>query len=119
LYTPDGVFIDLYSDNGVKQGGIRSEGREALADAAGGGKLNCRGDRRFQLTHATTNLVITPTAEGVMGKCILLEMWGDPSEMNVNRRGGSYEDLYLKTAAGWRFKQRAHVRKREKGDPRG
>src|SRR5690349_6099149 len=44
LYTPDGVFIDLYSDNGVKQGGIRSVGRDQLADAAGGGRFNCRGD---------------------------------------------------------------------------
>jgi len=119
MYAPDGVFIDLYSDNGVKQGGIRSVGREALAEAAGGGKNGCRGTRRFELTHVITNLVITPTADGATGKALLLEMWPDPSEMSVNRRAGSYEDTYVKTAKGWRFKQRAHVRKREKGDPRG
>jgi hypothetical protein len=119
LYTPDGVFIDLYSDNGVKQGGIRSVGRDQLADAAGGGKFNCRGDRRFELTHAIVNLVITPTAEGAIGKSIVLEMWPDPSDREVNRRAGSYEDVYVKTPQGWRFQQRAHVRKRDKGDPRG
>ena len=119
MYAPDGVFIDLYSDNGVKQGGIKSIGREALADAAGGGKNGCRGTRRFELTHVVTNLVITPTPEGVTGKALLLEMWPEPNEMNVNKRAGSYEDVYVKTPQGWKFKQRAHVRKREKGDPRG
>lgn len=120
LYTPDGVFIDLYSDNGVKQGGIRSVGRDQLADAAGGGKFNCRGDRRFQLTHATVDLVITPAPDGeATGKSILLEMWPDPNDKTINRRGGSYEDIYVKTSQGWRFKQRTHVRTREKGDPRG
>jgi len=49
----------------------------------------------------------------------LLEVWGDPNEKNINRRAGSYEDIYVKTPNGWRFKQRAHVRKREVGDPRG
>ena len=119
MYAPDGVFTDLYSDNGVKQGGIKSTGREALAEAAGGGKFNCRGTRRFELTHVVTNLVITPSPEGATGKALLLEMWPEPNEMNVNKRAGSYEDVYVKTAQGWKFKERAHVRKREKGDPRG
>jgi hypothetical protein len=119
LYTPDGVFIDLWTDAGVKQGGIKSVGRDQLADAAGGGKNNCRGGRRFELSHAIVNLVITPSPEGATGKSYLLEVWGDPNEKNINRRAGSYEDIYVKTPNGWRFKQRAHVRKREVGDPRG
>jgi len=31
LYTPDGVYIDKYSDAGFAKGGVRSEGYEALA----------------------------------------------------------------------------------------
>jgi hypothetical protein len=42
LYTDDGVFIDLWSENGVKEGGIRWQGRDKLAEAAGGGPLGCK-----------------------------------------------------------------------------
>ena len=41
MYAADGVFIDRWSNNGVKEGGIRWQGREKLAEAAGSGPLEC------------------------------------------------------------------------------
>ena len=63
--------------------------------------------------HFLVNHQITPSAEGARGKAYLL--WGrGPTQPNVIEdtiyRGDFYEDIYVKTARGWRFKQRAHVR---------
>jgi hypothetical protein len=54
------------------------------------------------------NHVITPTAEGAVGRSYLLAIGvgGDPTK--IERQGG-YEDVYVKTRAGWRFKSRTHV----------
>jgi hypothetical protein len=40
-FSDDGVFIDLWSNNGVKEGGIRWQGRDKLAEVAGAGPLKC------------------------------------------------------------------------------
>jgi hypothetical protein len=52
--------------------------------------------------------VITATTEGVTGKSYLLAIGvgGDPTK--IERQGG-YEDVYVKTPNGWRFKSRVHV----------
>ena len=52
--------------------------------------------------------MITPTADGASGKSYLLAIGvgGDPTK--IERQGG-YEDVYVKTPAGWRFKSRVHV----------
>ena len=52
--------------------------------------------------------MITPTAEGATGKSYLfaIGVGGDPTK--IERQGG-YDDVYVKTAAGWRFKSRIHV----------
>ncbi len=43
LYTPDGVFIDKYSDDGFKHGGVqRAKGRDELAAASWGGSKGCK-----------------------------------------------------------------------------
>src|SRR6476619_5534817 len=36
LYTPDGVFIDMWSEGAIKQGGTRWQGREKLREIASG-----------------------------------------------------------------------------------
>jgi hypothetical protein len=111
LYTPDGVYIDKYSDNGFSRGGVRAAGYEALASVAGGGKQPgaCANTQRWDLNHVLVNHVITPTPQGASGRVYLVELWGGTDPSHVLRAGG-YEDEYVKTADGWRFKTRTHVR---------
>jgi hypothetical protein len=114
LYTPDGVFIDDWSDLGVSRKGIRWEGRERLAEAAGGGVLGCKGKSRRSLSHIAVNHVITPTAEGAVGSVFLIS-GGGSGDPDIIQRSDIYEDVYVKAPNGWRFKQRTHVRDRDTG----
>jgi hypothetical protein len=109
LYTRDGVYIDKWSPKGFASGGIRAEGYEALARVAGGGPGGCTNSARWDLNHVMANHVITPTPEGATGRVYLVELWGGTEPSHVLRAGG-YEDVYVKTPDGWRFKQRTHVR---------
>jgi hypothetical protein len=109
LYTPDGKFIDNFTEEGFgKHGLLRADGREALARAAGGGSLGCKNVGWKDWSHLMLNHVITPTAQGATGRVYLVVI-GEKGPNHVQRFGG-YEDVYVKTAAGWRIKQRTHVR---------
>jgi SnoaL-like domain len=109
LYTPDGIFYW-----GV--GGRKSVGREQLAEAAGGGKTGCQKLQRATAekplaTHTTVNLIIAPSPEGATGKSYLVYpgVLGIHSDPTHSGHVGGYQDVYVKTAAGWRFKSRLHV----------
>ena len=118
LYTDDGAFS--VSQEWGKQGARLTKGREALAGAAGG--VNSVGDPNgkkdtckdpttmigYGISHIIVNQVITPTPDGAIGKAYLLAIGvgGDPTK--IERQGG-YEDVYVKTKDGWRFKSRTHV----------
>ena len=129
LYTEDGVFIDNYSNDGYgKDGVIRAQGREQLAHAAGGGAEGCKKPIRGDLatpgdgavawngwSHLMVNPVIEPAPEGATGRVYLI-MLGMNGPGSVVRDGG-YEDIYVKTATGWRIKQRTHVRTRAWHNP--
>jgi hypothetical protein len=110
LFTADGEF-SLSQQWGVA-GGRKTKGREALVDAAGGdGKGGCRDAKTlmgYGISHISVNHVITPAPEGAVGRSYLLAIGvgGDPT--TIERQGG-YEDVYAKTADGWRFKSRIHV----------
>jgi len=118
LYTPDGVF-GIADENGVP-GNARFEGRERLAVAAGGGKGGCIDPKtvpdRYSMSHIVANHVITPTADGATGKSYLLVVGvGDPTVKESVAHSvkayswGGYDDVYVKTPKGWRFKSRVHV----------
>lgn len=118
LYTPDGVF-SVADENGVPST-ARFAGRDRLAEAAGGGKNGCVDPKtvpdRYSMSHIVANHVITPTAEGATGKSYLLVVgFGDPLAKEAARQPvrayawGGYNDVYVKTAKGWRFKSRVHV----------
>jgi len=118
LYTPDGAF-SIADENGVP-GTARFEGRDRLAEAAGGGKGGCIDPKtvpdRYSMSHIVANHVITPTAEGATGKSYLLVVgFGDPTAKETARlpvrayAWGGYDDIYVKTTKGWRFKSRVHV----------
>jgi SnoaL-like protein len=109
LYTPDGVF---YWGVGAR----KSVGREELAEAAGGGKLGCQKLARATAekpiaTHVTVNLVIEPSPEGATGKSYLVYpgVRGIDADPDHSGHVGGYQDVYVKTAQGWRFKSRLHV----------
>ena len=109
LYTPDGVFYW-----GV--GSRKSVGREELAEAAGGGKNGCKKIERATVenpvaTHTTVNLIIEPSPEGATGKSYLMYpgVMGTHSDPSHTGHVGGYQDVYVKTAKGWRFKTRTHV----------
>ena len=109
LFTDDGEW-SLSQESGVP-GARRFKGRDMLAEAAGGGKGGCKDPKTlvgYGISHVAANLVITPTADGAVGKSYLFAIGVGHDPSKVERQGG-YEDVYVKTAAGWRFKSRIHV----------
>ena len=109
LYTPDATFYW-----GV--GGRKSVGREQLAEAAGGGKNGCQKLQRAtaenpNATHVTLNLIIEASPEGAIGKSYLVYPGDEGTHSDKTHSGhvGGYQDVYVKTANGWRFKSRLHV----------
>jgi hypothetical protein len=92
LYLPDGVFN-------------KSKGREELAALARGGRrgpTNVRNLGSFP--------IIKPSPEGATGiqyaQAINFGENRQPTELD---HFGHYEDVYVKTADGWRFKSRTFV----------
>ena len=110
LYTPDGIFY--WGQNSPR----KSVGREQLAEAAGGGKNGCKKlqtatkEKPLQV-HVTVNEVIEASPEGAIGKNYLtypgiMGIRGDDSHTGYV---GGYQDVYVKTAQGWRIKKRVHI----------
>lgn len=110
VFTEDGVFIDKNSDAGFKAGGrVLAKGRDALAALVGGGSRGCKTKLPWtDWSHLMLNPVFTATPEGATGRIYLVQL-GMKGPGSVDRHGG-YEDVYVKTAAGWRIRQRTHVR---------
>ena len=110
LFTPDGEFS--VSQAWGTEGARKTKGRAALIDAAGGdGKGGCRDPKTlmgYGISHIVVNHVIQPGPGGATGRSYLLAIGvgGDPTK--IERQGG-YEDVYVRTPDGWRFKSRVHV----------
>ncbi len=89
LYTPDAEFAG-------------ASGHDQLAALA---RAQPRGPDYVR--HYLTNHVIEPTPEGARGKQYLvvfdISEKGEPGSIYL---GGHYEDTYVKTPGGWRFKTR-------------
>ena len=112
LYAPDGVFIDMWSEDAVKAGGVKWQGREKLREIASGANVTgapCTSSRfNGSVTHMILSLVVTPAVGGATGNSYMVELGGrDPNRIT---RMGNYEDVYVKTADGWRFRTRTHSR---------
>jgi hypothetical protein len=109
-YTDDAVF-GVSSEWGTA-GKVWFRGREELAQAGGGGKGGCKSRSMFTgkvvTHHIVTSQVITPTATGASGRSTLLALGvhGDPTAIEWQ---GGYEDTYVRTATGWKFKSRFHT----------
>jgi hypothetical protein len=105
LYTPDGIFLP--NVNGRQIPGI--QGREKLAEVSGGGSRGCKNVGWIEqgVRHIYVNHIITPTPEGASGTVDMM-MIGLGGDANKIEHDGYYEDTYVKTVQGWRFKQRTH-----------
>jgi hypothetical protein len=57
--------------------------------------------------HLYVNHIITPTAEGATGTVDMLMIGLDKDPYKI-RHEGYYEDTYVRTPQGWRFKSRVH-----------
>ena len=104
LYVPDGAF--LTSRNGKILN--RFEGRERLAEAARGSSARLQGrSLGGHRAHAGESHHRAGAGrrdrEGVL---IAIGVDGEPGKVEAQ---GRYEDVYVKTAKGWRFKSRTHV----------
>jgi hypothetical protein len=113
--TNDGYdYADLYSEDGwfgtSRDGrvGNKSQGRDKLAAAARGGARDCNDVPWKGISHMLVNHVITPSPEGASGKVYLVAIGldGEPTKVEAQ---GHYEDVYVKTPQGWRFKSRLHI----------
>ena len=110
VFTADGVFIDKNSDAGFAAGGrVLAKGRDALAELIGGGSKGCKTKLVWtDWSHLMLNHEITPSADGAKGRVYLVQL-GMRGPGSVDRHGG-YEDVYVRTAEGWRIQSRTHVR---------
>ncbi len=109
-------YADLYTEDGVFGG--RLKGREDLARAAGrteDGGMKPSGQRGpGNVMHINVGEVIVPTDEGARGTNYLLMIDGPSGQIYW---AGWYEDEYVKTPKGWRFKSRNHVSGPKAGIP--
>jgi hypothetical protein len=109
LYTPDGTF------NSSRAGklGTPYEGRDRLAEAAGGGPRGCKKLQREGglWIHAIVNLVIEPSAEGAIGTSDLVypSLRGKDFDAEHSGHVGGYKYVFVRTPDGWRFKSVIHA----------
>ncbi len=99
LFAPDGAFIS--GPRGTLQG---REKLEYLVTS----ERHCQPDAttKSAISHAFSKVVIEPTPDGASGKVYL------PGR-EPNTSGGHYEDLYVKTSDGWKFKSRTYLSPKE------
>jgi hypothetical protein len=114
LYTPNGRFVPMVNGRSIPP----IEGRERLAQVSGGGSNNCENVPWIEqgVRHIYTNHIITPTPDGASGTVdmLMIGLDGDPNKI---AHDGHYEDVYVKTEDGWRFKQRTHYALLVAGQP--
>jgi len=105
LFAEDGFFAPF--QNGKL--GPKAQGREALARVSGGGPDGCTGAGwiRQGVHHLYVNHIIEPAPEGAKGQVNML-MIGLGGDKNKIEHDGYYEDTYVNTPAGWKFKSRIH-----------
>lgn len=94
-WTPDGSWTRPDGESFVGHDRLREYRRSTRVP--GGGASSRR--------HWTNGVVLTPTADGATGRTyyMLLNVAAEPFTV---ASAGHYEDVFVKTADGWRIKQR-------------
>lgn len=110
LYTADGWF------NSSRAGkmGTAYQGRERLAEAAGGGVRGCKKLQRAGglWIHAIVNVVIEPSPDGgAIGTSDLVypSLRGVDFDADHSGHVGGYQYVFARTPQGWRFKSVIHA----------
>ena len=105
LFAADGFFAP--EQNGTI--GRKFQGLEQLAAVSGGGANGCKnvGWIVQGVKHLYVNHIITPSPEGATGTVdmLMIGLNNDPYRI---RHEGYYDDTYVKTPQGWKFKSRIH-----------
>jgi hypothetical protein len=106
LFAPDGEFHGPPATPGGKPfDAVCREALAAMVRPAGGTQRS-----PAYVSHFLSNHLIEQTPNGVIGKAYLLVLnvvEGKPVQVSM---GGHYEDVYVKTSQGWRFKTRVFSR---------
>jgi SnoaL-like protein len=95
VFTPDGVWTGTDGRAYVGRAGLTEYRRSRRAELGG----------RSDLRHWTNSLVLTPAADGATGRLYYMMMnvsTSPPTAVSA----GHYEDVFAKTADGWRIKRR-------------
>ena len=103
LFTADGEF--------VPPTGPAAKGREALAALGRTGFVDGR-KPALGVSHFMMNHVIEPAAGGATGKeYVVLVNIGEGGKPGGewSNTGGHYEDMYVRTPQGWKFKRREFI----------
>ena len=96
------AYADLFAP-GATFG--QTTGRDNLATLA---KRTAKGPQTAW--HFITNHAIEPTEDGAKGMEYMVHLrYGEDGQPNAVWGGGHYEDTYVKTPDGWRFKTRRFV----------
>jgi len=96
------AFAELFTADGVFSfGSRRLEGRERLAGLMQSERY-CQEHTQSPDNHLPSNVVVKATARGATGKAYL-------PVTGTGAGGGFYEDVYIRTQDGWRFKLRNYV----------
>jgi hypothetical protein len=96
MFTPDGIFNNRIG---------REANKIAIHNQQGGWVRDNRSVR-----HTTTNIVVTPTADGVVKGSAYLLVFNVAAVPPFVEDSGIYEDWLVKTTEGWRFKKRLYRR---------
>ncbi len=106
LFTADGIFLPVINGKPAATASRGASGWPKCRAAAHAGARTWAGSSRA----CGTCIPITssrPTADGAKGyvDMLMIGLGGDPNKIQYD---GHYEDIYVKTPQGWRFKQRTH-----------
>jgi hypothetical protein len=113
LVSRYGFALDTGADNGYQYADLfmpdgtfgRAKGRDQLAALARGGRRNEKFVRNF-----SGLAIITASPEGATGiqYAQAIDFWDDARGILLDHFG-RYEDVYVKTPQGWRFKSRTFI----------
>lgn len=98
LFTEDGVFVTPQATY---------SGREALLKMASGHRP---GQGPAYARNFATNTLLEPTPDGAKGRvyAVIIAL-GENKQPSSVVTGGHFEDTYVKTQQGWRFKRRQFI----------
>src|SRR3954469_4741761 len=107
------AYADLFAADGefVGPAGPATRGHDALAALGRTGFVDGH-KPALGVSHFIMNHVIEPAAGGATGKAyVVLVNIGEGGKPggDWSNTGGHYEDTYVKTAQGWKFKRREYI----------